>query len=73
MEQIGIAMTGVVAIFLSQSKHARLRKWACIFGLVGQPFWFYASYKAAQWGIFGLSFLYAAAWLRGFVNNWVRA
>ncbi|WP_050465112.1 hypothetical protein [Herbaspirillum autotrophicum] len=72
MEQVGIAFTGVIAVFLSQAGSASMRKWACIFGLIGQPFWFYASFKATQWGIFGLSFLYAAAWMRGFYNNWIK-
>lgn len=37
MEQIAIALTGVVAIWLSQDKRERWRKYACLFGLVGQP------------------------------------
>lgn len=72
IEQIGIAATGVTAIFLSQDKRENVRKWACIFGLIGQPFWFYSSFVAGQWGIFGLCFLYTMAWWRGFINNWIK-
>ena len=72
IEQFGIAMTGAVAIFLTQDRRASVRKWACIFGLAGQPFWFYSAYKAGQWGIFALCCLYAASWARGFWNHWVR-
>lgn len=73
MEQIGIALFGVVAIWLSQDRRECWRKWACVFGLASQPFWFYAAYTAGQWGIVGLCFLYAYSWGRGFWNHWVRA
>jgi len=73
MEQIAIALTGVVAIWLSQDKRERWRKWACIFGLVGQPFWFYSAYTAEQWGIFILCGFYTSAWLKGFRTNWMSA
>jgi hypothetical protein len=71
IEQIGIGLTGVVAIFLTQDKREQWRRWACIFGMVGQPFWFYATYKAGQWGIFALCVLYALSWARGINNHWV--
>lgn len=71
MEQIGIAICGVTAVFLSQDSRADWRKWACVFGLIGQPFWFYTAYIHAQWGILALSFLYAFSWARGFKNNWL--
>jgi len=70
IEQIGIALFGVTAIFLSQDIRASYRKYACIFGLLGQPFWFYATYKSGQWGMFALCFLYAFSWSRGLKTNW---
>ena len=73
MEQIAIALTGAVAVWLSQDKREHLRKWACIFGLLGQPFWFYSAWDAGQWGIFALCFLYTYSWSRGLRNNWMRA
>jgi len=72
MEQIGIAIFGVIAIWLSQDKRNSYRKWACIFGLIGQPFWFYSSYIAEQWGIFTLCFFYTYAWFKGLHNNWIK-
>jgi len=69
--QIGIMLTGVTAVFLSQSKSERLRKFACLFGLIGQPFWFYATYTAEQWGIFAMAFLYTFSWARGVWNFWI--
>lgn len=71
MEQIGIALTGAIAIFLSQDRRESVRKWACIFGIAGQPFWFLATYRAGQWGMFALCFVYLASWMRGFKNNWM--
>ena len=37
--QVGIAICGVTAIYLSQDLRLERRRWACIFGLAGQPFW----------------------------------
>lgn len=72
MEQLAIALTGVVAIFLSQQSNEKLKKYACILGLIGQPFWFLATYKAEQWGIFAMCFLYTWMWGLGFYNNWIK-
>jgi len=71
MDQIAIALTGVIAIWLSQDERESWRKYACLFGLVGQPFWFYSTYTAEQWGIFVLCIFYTFAWLKGFRNNWL--
>ena len=73
IEQIAIALFGVTAVFLSQDNRPLVRKWAPILGLCSQPFWFYATFKAGQWGIFGLSFLYAFSWGRGFYYQWIKA
>ena len=70
--QIGIAITGVVAIWLTQQSNEEWKKYACLFGLAGQPFWFYSAYTAQQWGIFVLCFFYAYSWYIGFKNNWVK-
>jgi hypothetical protein len=43
-----------------------------VFGLVGTPFWFWASWKAEQWGIFALSAIYGLARLRGLWVHWIR-
>lgn len=72
IEQIAIACTGVIAIWLSQDDRKSWRKFACIFGMAGQPFWFYSAYVGEQWGIFALCFFYTYAWLKGFVNNWIK-
>jgi len=70
--QLGIALFGVIGIWLSQDASAARRKWACIFGIVGQPFWFYATWTAEQYGMFGLCFLYSYAWGKGVYVNWIK-
>jgi hypothetical protein len=72
MSQIMIAFFGVTAVFLSQDHDVDRRKYACLFGLMAQPFWFYETYSHGQWGIFALSFFYTASWLRGFHVHWVK-
>ena len=69
--QVAIAITGVLAIWLTNDSNIERRKYASIFRLLGQPFWVYTTYVTAQWGIFILSIVYTFAWLRGFKNNWL--
>lgn len=71
IDQLGIAICGVSAIFLTQSRSERLRRYACLFGLVGQPFWFWATISAQQWGAVFVSFLYTIAWARGVWVHWI--
>lgn len=72
MDQLLIAVTGAVAIYLTQQKNEKLKRYACLFGIAGQPFWFYSAYTAEQWGIFVLCIFYLYAWLLGFYNNWIK-
>lgn len=72
LTQFLILITGAIAIWLTQQPNEKLKKYACIFGLIGQPFWLYSAYTAAQWGIFALSVFYTYVWYIGFKNNWVK-
>lgn len=71
--QLGIALFGVTAVGLSQSAQTTYRKWAPVVGLIGQPFWFVASWTGGQWGIFALAFVYTACWMLGIRTYWMRA
>lgn len=71
--QLMIGLCGVTAVWLSQSADLERRRYACLFGLASQPFWFYTTYQAEQWGIFALCFLYAWSWWRGFRLHWRRS
>lgn len=70
-DQIAIALLGALAAWLSQARGESSRKWAPVFGMLGQPFWFYASWQAGQWGIFAVSIVYACAWSRGLWVYWI--
>lgn len=70
--QIGILLLGVTAVWLSQSPMERSRAYAPIFGLAASPFWLYETWMAGQWGMFGLSFIYALCWARGIYTYWWR-
>lgn len=69
--QLVIPITGASAIALSQSSKDKTRRWACILGLIGQPFWFYSTWTSGNYGIFLACFLYLLAWLKGFHQHWV--
>ncbi len=71
MEQIIIALTGVPAIWLTQQNNNSWKKYACLFGVVGQPFWFYSTYIAEQWGMFALVIFYTYSWGLGIKNYWM--
>lgn len=71
MDQVAIAVLGAFAAWLSQARQESSRRWACIFGIVGQPFWFYAAWKAQQWGIFVVCVLYVLAWMKGLWTYWL--
>lgn len=73
IDQIGIFFLGATALFLVNDHRSKVRRWGPIIGLLGQPFWYYAAYTHAQWGIFASSFLYTLSWMRGTYNCWWRA
>jgi len=72
ISQIFIGLFGVGAVWLSQHNDQDLRKYACILGLLSQPFWFYSMYQSQQWGVFVMCFLYTYSWMVGFYNHWVK-
>lgn len=72
ISQIGIVFFGVLAAWLTQQANENRKKYACIFGLISQPFWVYSSIESNQWGIFLLSIIYTGVWLIGFKNYWVK-
>ena len=71
LSQIVIAVTGIIAIWLTQDKREQRQKYACFFGMAGQPFWFYVTFTAEQWGIFILTIAYTLAWLKGLYTYWI--
>ena len=72
MIQLAIFCTGGVAVWLSQDERESWRRFACIFGLCGQPFWLYSAWDAGQLGVFALCLWYTYAWGRGVYTNWIK-
>ncbi len=72
IEQVVIAVAGVAAAVMSQARGFKVRRWACIAGLVAQPAWYVATWQAGQWGMFVLSLVYTAAWCLGVWNYWLK-
>ena len=72
IDQAIIGICGLSSVWLSQDKRESYRRWACIFGLIAQPAWFWSAYQAQQWGILALAFVYTAGWLRGVRNHWMK-
>jgi hypothetical protein len=70
--QLGIALTGVVAIRLSQDADEQRRRFACLFGLAGQPFWIWSAWSAEQYGILLLTAFYTWAWAKGVCVYWLK-
>lgn len=71
MIQAYIIFTGLFAVWLSQDHRVERRRFACFFGLAAQPAWAWTSFVNDQWGIFALSFVYGAVWIRGVRNHWL--
>lgn len=72
IDQLVIAVCGVGSIFLSQSREAGPRRYACLVGIVAQPFWMYATWTAGQWGLLLLTGFYTLAWCKGIWTHWLR-
>lgn len=72
LPQLGIAALGVTAIFLTQSRHENVRRWACVLGLCAQPFWIWSSVAAGQYGILLMCAFYGAAWGKGVWVHWIK-
>lgn len=69
--QIAIGVLGAASIFLSQDRREHWRRWACICGLAGQPFWFWMAWESQQYGVLALCFVYAWSWSRGIRLYWM--
>lgn len=66
-----ILICGVGAIWLANERSDRLRRWAPVFGLIGQPAWIIAALEAQQLGVLLVSLLYTVAWARGLFVHWI--
>jgi hypothetical protein len=65
ISQFFIFIFGITSIILV----ARKNKWGFVFGALAQPFWFLTAFLNEQWGVFFVSFAYAASWIYG-IYEW---
>lgn len=72
ISQTFIAVFGVTAILCTQQSDDELKKYGCLLGMAAQPFWFYSTYVAGQWGIFALTFVFTFVWAIGIKNYWFK-
>lgn len=70
-DQIAVALLYAVAAWLSQSAHEPVRRYACIAGLMAQPFWCYGAWQARHWGLLALAVVFTCAWMRGLWLHWL--
>jgi hypothetical protein len=71
IDQIAFALPAVLAVWLSQSRSAALRRWACLLGLGCMPYWIYGALLAGQWGTLALAGAFALGWLKGLWVHWL--
>ncbi len=69
--QVLLVILGGSSIYLV-GRTDRWQRCGYITGLLSQPFWFYATIKAQQWGMIVLCCWYTFAWGQGFWNHWVQ-
>lgn len=70
--QLAIMCLSGTAIFLTNYPKEEVKKFACFFGIAGQPFWLYTSFTNDQWGIFSLALFYLGSWLMGLSAYWLK-
>lgn len=72
IDQLAIMLTGVISAWALNSPSIRARRWGCIIGLLGQPFWLWSTVTNGQWGMACVTVGYTAAFLRGIWLLWIR-
>jgi hypothetical protein len=66
--QIAIAVLSFAAIVMVSST-GPLHRWGFVVGLISQPLWILANYRARQWGMFVLAIFYVGVWVQGILNR----
>ena len=67
-----IVVTGVPAIYcVNLDVGHKFRRYGCIFGCIGIPFWFGLSIMTQNHGLTVINVAYSISWILGFYNNWI--
>jgi len=72
MIQACILLLSMSAAITLSFQEFRIRRWGYWIGLSSQPFWFIATCRAEQWGMFALAFFYTGTWSLGVYNHWFK-
>jgi nicotinamide riboside transporter PnuC len=65
-----ITFTGFTSLYLMASQDPRMRYYAGLVGLFGEPFWFFTAWVNAQYGVMMLVLVYGVNWARLAYFNW---
>jgi len=71
MIQTAILISGLAAIWLATHQCPKHQRYACLFGLAGQPFWIVSAYTTEQWGILVLAIMHVIVWASSFHRHWL--
>jgi hypothetical protein len=72
LEQLGIAVPGLTALYMAMGGNAVMLKWAPVIGLCGQPAWAYFAWRTGAVGVGLLVPCYTAVYCRGIWMQWRR-
>lgn len=72
MEQLGMALFGLVAMALALTGDAQALRWAPVVGLVGQAFWtaFAIRLGRSAWGLWAIVPAYTVVYAWGIWRHW---
>jgi len=73
MIQFLMALFGLTSLYCAMSNQPRLRKWAPLIGLAGQPFWAWFAWQSSGWGLGLLVLAYTRVYIQGIRMQWGRA
>ena len=68
--QAAVTCTGFFSLYLLASQDARVRMYAGIVGIIGEPFWLTTAIINEQWGILPLVVIYGVNWVRVIASNY---
>jgi len=66
--QIAIAVLSIAAAWLVADT-GPWQRWGFVVGLISQPFWVAAAWRAQQHGILIVALFYTGAWVQGIANR----
>lgn len=72
--QIGAVVLGCWSMWLVNLKHKEHpnKRWACILGLISEPFWMYTLIYHQQYIAIIVKFFYTVSWSMGIYNFWIK-